>query len=858
MIQGKPFRQADEILERLLALPESERAGFLSESSGGDLALRALVERLLAHATADDPRLRPGAGMEMLGVETGDFASHPGSLFEPGDRVGVFRLVRVLGRGGMATVYLAERADGQFEQTVALKVLDRAGGSVARFEQERQILASLDHPNVARLFDGGMTGRGVPYVAMEYIQGEPLLEYCDRRRLSIDQRLRLFVPVAQAVHEAHRKLIVHRDIKSANILVTQQGIPKLLDFGVAKLLAAEALPHAAPATRAVAPLTPEYASPEQVRGELMTVATDVYQLGYLLYLLLTGRSPYTVDSRDMTALLAAITERQPRPPAARISEPAGPHGNGADIFTCRSTVRARLRKRLSGDLGRVVLKALHKDPDRRYASASQLASDIGNVLSDRPIIARPDSVSYRTGKFVRRHALAVSATCIAVIAAIAGSAVFTYRLSHEKQRAEEEAVKAREVSTFLIDLVKLSEPERAQGRDITVREVLDRAAVRIGRELENQPQLQASLQSVVGQMYRELGRYEEAEPLLDRALALQSRVSGAEDPDVADVRVQRARLYLDEGRYEDAVGEIDLAVAALLPSDVELPRRLADAIRLQGAALRMSGKFDEARTKLDEALAIQSRVEPPDHRLMAQTLIELGNLETDVSDFVTSRRYYNDAIEALQLATSQPTLDLADVHLRLSYVAVERNDLDEGQERAQEALDIMRKIYGPTHPDLTYPLEALAAIQANRGQFDLADQSTRELLRISKETLGPEHPEVATVLNNYGTLRFKEGRFEEAAEFYRQAVELRRKVLGPQHPVTAMTMSFRAYALHLAGDPHAEARYREALEVLSAVYEPGHRYIANVKHDLGRLYVETGRYEEAEPLLRTALEARLA
>jgi len=433
------LRKADRILERLLDMPEPSHEALIASKCEGDESVESLVRRLLAQATGGDARFVPGGALRLLGVETADFAPDVAGRHEQGERIGVFRLVRELGRGGMATVYLAERDDGQFEQAVALKVLDRAGEHVARFEQERQILASLDHPNIAHLLDGGVTERAHPYVAMEYIEGEPILDYCDRRRLDVDDRLRLFLPVADAVNYAHRRLIVHRDIKSSNILVTEQGAPKLLDFGIAKLLGEQELPHAAPSTRAAAPLTPEYASPEQICGETMTVATDVYQLGYLLYLLLTGRSPYTLESADVASLVDAITGQPPILPSARVAREFAPGDANDDVFTARSTTPARLRKRLSGDLDRVALKALHKDPAQRYADASELAGDIENVLRDRPVNARPDNIAYRTGKFVRRHALAVAAVSVTAVAVIAGSAAFTFRLSQEKQTAEAEA-----------------------------------------------------------------------------------------------------------------------------------------------------------------------------------------------------------------------------------------------------------------------------------------------------------------------------------------------------------------------------------------------------------------------------------
>lgn len=850
------IRKADQIFRQLLDLAESERAAYLKLSCDGDPAVESLVRRLLAQTTGSDDRLSPGAALQLLGVETRDFAPRPANLLKAGDRVGKFRLVRELGRGGMATVYLAERDDGQFEQTVALKILDRSGETVARFEQERQILASLNNPNIARLITGGVTMSGVPYVAMEYVEGDPLLDYCNKRRLSVTERLNLFVPIVETVHDAHRQLIVHRDIKSSNILVTDQGMPKLLDFGIAKLLDSDALPHAAPATRAAVPLTPEYASPEQIRGGAMSVATDIYQLGYLLYLLLVGRSPYVVDSRDVAALVDAIIHRHPTLPSIRVDEPGDSEEEYSDQIANRSTTVARLRKRLAGDLDRVILKALHKDPNHRYRSASQFSADIKNVLGNKPVIARPDSVSYRMGKFVRRHSLGVGATSFAVIAAIVGTTVFTYQLAQEKEKATLEATKASEVSAFLIDLIELSEPERAQGREITVREVLDRAAARVDSELERQPQMQATLQSVVGRMYRELGAYSEAESLLDAALATQIQLTDTNHPDVADIYVQRTALYIYQGRYEHAIQEVNGAIAMLQAVAADSFEAVSSAMTLRGRALRLSGELDVARTALEQARFYHRRIESPAPDSDIAIDIEFGNVEFDASNFDQAREHYLKVVDVFQAAGLQPNLDLARAHMRLSYVALELNDLTEAEQRAESSLEIVRNIHGQNHPDLQSPLGALSSIYSNRGEFDAAEESLNEQLRISTEYFGVEHPETATILNNFGTLRFRQDRFADAAEWYRQSVEVRKDVLGPEHPITGMTMSFEAYARYLAGDPKAEMLYRDALEVLAAAYEPGHRYIANVHHDLGRLYVEKGRYDAAEPYLREALEAR--
>jgi serine/threonine-protein kinase len=545
-------------------------------------------------------------------------------------------------------------------------------------------------------------------------------------------------------------------------------------------------------------------------------------------------------------------------PSARVAEVSAAEDVDADVYSARKTTPARLRKRLGGDLDRIVLKALHKDPAQRYSSAAELAADIENVLFDRPIMARRDSVVYRTSKFVRRHALAVVTGVITVIAVIAGSATFTYRLSQEKQTAETEATKAREVSTFLIDLVKLSEPERSQGRAVTVREVLDRAAGRIDVELAGQPQLQATLQNVIGQMYRELGEFARAEALLDQALETMAATGGRNRQGITDIHAQRSELFLYQSRYDEALAAIDNALDLLNQEPAPPADVLPDLLRIRGGALRLLGRHDEARVSLMEAQAALQRNPAPDSRLGAAIFLELGNVDHDASDFDSARQNFGEAINRLSGDGQPPTLDLSRAHMRIAWVFVELNQLAAAEEHARTALDIASSIHGSNHPDVLFPLGVLSSVQADRGEFDAAERSLDTQLQIARETLGSEHADTATIMNNMGTMKFRQGRYEDAAAWYRQAVAVRRTALGPEHPITGMTMSFEAYARYLSGDPSAENLYRDALAVLEAAYEPGHRYIANVHHDLGRIYVDRGQYEEAEPLLRSALEARQA
>ena len=812
VIQRKRFRQADEILQQLLELPESEQSEFLAQSCDDNPALKILVRRLLAQTKADDTGLRPGGGLEMLGVETSDFAPRSEPRFSLGDRVGVYRLVRVLGRGGMASVYFATRDDGQFEQTVALKIIDRGGETLARFEQERQILASLDHPNIARLLDGGVTENGVPYVAMEYVEGLPLLEYCDRERLSIEQRLRLFNNIVDAVHDAHRSLVVHRDIKSANILVTAAGVPKLLDFGIAKLLEIDALPHAAPVTRLLSPMTPEYASPEQVRGERMTVATDIYQLGYLLYVLLTDQSPYAPIPTDMAALVDAITRCDPAAPSQRMADTSDTDNpEGGTPWALRDTTRARMQRRLRGDLDRVVLQALHKDPEQRYGSAAELATDINNVLADRPINARRDSARYRSRMFVQRHALAVGATSATVLAMVIGASLFTYNLSHAKQEAELEAGKSVQVTNFLMGLFEANDPAEALGDSISARQLLDRGAAQ-AESLESQPEVQAQMFDVLGRMYHKLGQYDKARLHLNRALALRRERLGDPHVDVARSLIALGYVMVD------------------------------------------GGEFAAAEELFREALTAQRSLFGSQHLEVAASLNGLGHTLASQANYDGAERVFREALAIRRTQFGAEHRDVAVVLNRLGMVLREKGHYDEAESLHRQALAMQRRLFGDVHPDITDSMNNLARVLEIRGDHDATEALYRELLATKRVLLGDEHAEVAMTLNNLAVLLEGEGRHEEAEAMHWQALAIRRKRLPENHPQTATSLHNLATVFSRQKDfDQAELLYREALAMRRASLGRDHPAVASTLQNLAVMFRRRGDYEAAEAMFLDAI-----
>ncbi|MEM1206178.1 MAG: protein kinase, partial [Acidobacteriota bacterium] len=539
------WRFVRQLFDDALELPPKARPAFVEERCGDDAEARILVTSMLAEHGAgggpmDHPLIHLGEG-GMEAPEDGGGGDLPG-------RLGVYDCLRRIGRGGMGTVYLGVRADDAYRQEVAIKVLRKGLDTedlVRRFRRERQILASLDHPNIAKLLDGGSTRDGRPYLVMEHVDGEPVDRYCDDRRLSVEDRLRLFGKVCAAVQSAHRKLVVHRDLKPANILVSVAGEPKLLDFGVAKLLDPEGFPESVAATReGPAPLTPEYASPEQLRGETISTASDVYSLGVVLHLLLCGRGPDfgAADPRDSAGSEAARPSTLVRVSTSTFDPAAAARARGLDP--------PRLARSLAGDLDNVVRRALHPEPDRRYPSVSELAQDLEWHLTDRPVAARPDTLGYRAGKFLRRRTLAVATSTLAVVFLVGwGVSLQIGRIELERQIRRAEAA-----SGFLEDVFEVSDPTRALGESITAREVLDRGVEQIDAELGSQPDLRADLKEPMARSYKNLGLYDEAEALLRDVLDQRLRRHGENHPEVVAVLLELAEVEELRGELDSAEG----------------------------------------------------------------------------------------------------------------------------------------------------------------------------------------------------------------------------------------------------------------------------------------------------------------
>ena len=719
-----------------------------------------------------------------------------------GDRIGLYRLVEKKGEGGMGAVFLASRADDSYAKLVAIKLLKRGWGGAAelkRFRVERQILADLEHPNIAKLLDGGSTEGGQPYLVMEYVEGQPIDQYCEERQLPLENRLQLFLEVCAAVQFAHQNLIVHRDLKPGNILVGADGRPRLLDFGIAKILSPEGFSEPIEETAAgIAPMTPHYASPEQIRGAAITTASDIYSLGVILYRLLAGQPPYSFDSRDMKAIVEAVCQREVPPPSERVrqEEPNEP---------------AKSRQ-LRGDLDAIVLKAMAKEPARRYAAAEQLADDIRRYLGRQPVRARGGAAAYRAGKFIRRHRLGLGAALLVFLVLIGAVLLLLDQrrdLIAERNRVVSERNRAETVSSWMVELFGLPDPGRALGEKVTARELLDKGNATIRSKLASQPELLGTLLGTLGETYANLGQLPEARDIFTSSVRYL-RSTGAGDGKLAEVLLQLAQAQSLQGKL---LAARKTATTALLHAE------------------RAAG--------IDPAMLIR-----------CQTL--LAHIEQLMGELGQSEQRFEEALRAARSLADPPTL----AHL-LEYRAELQSALgntDEAFANYQESLEIQRKLLDPGHPRIAQ-IEAKQASLRVQVEPARAEQELRQKLARQRQLYGEDHPFLVGTLGNLGLALLDQGKAAEAERCFTEALAMARKVYGEQHnQIAALLVNLGLTATQRGDLKAADRSYREALAIQRREKGERNPIYARYTHYLAQLELDRGRRDEARALTEKALE----
>jgi serine/threonine protein kinase/Tfp pilus assembly protein PilF len=737
-----------------------------------------------------------------------------------------YKILEEIGSGGMGVVYLAEQIQ-PMQRRVALKIIKLGMDTeqvVARFESERQALAVMDHPNIAKVFDAGSTPSGRPYFVMELVRGVPITDYCDQHRLATAERLALFVPICQAVQHAHQKGVIHRDLKPTNILVIVQGdnpVPKIIDFGIAKATGHRLAQRTLFTEQGQLIGTPEYMSPEQAEMSALDVdtRTDIYSLGVMLYELLAGVLPF--DSRALRSaafgeIQRIIREAEPPKASTRLSTLKETRG---EIAQKRKTDADSLLRQLRGDLDWITMKAMAKDRTRRYASASELAADIERHLRQEPVLASPPSTLYRVRKYVKRHKLGVAAAAVvaaAVLAGIAGTTFGLLRAVKAEKKAVAEAETAKQVSAFLVDLFKVSDPSETKGNTITAREILDRGSQKMEKELAGQPLIQARLMDTIGQVYQSLGLFNQALPPTRTALETRRARLGEESPDVAE------------------------------------------SLNHLGLLLVAKGNYAEAEPLLQQALAIRRRLFGDDHPDVAMGLISLGEVSYVKGDYAKAETLFRESLAIRRRTLGNEHIETSNSLNDLAMTLKQKGAYAEAEPLYRESLAIRQKCFGNDHPAIAQSLNNLGMflyqmylVKKNDGAE--AEQLLRQALAMNRRMLGNEHPEVSTNLNNLALLLRDKGDYDQAIALFQEAAEIDRKTLGPDHPDVANRMSNLARALARKGDwKSAEELNRRAIEILLHNFPEKSWRVATTKLLLGESLKGQKRYAEAEPLMLEA------
>lgn len=845
------WEKIQKLFEEAINLNETEKTRFLKENCGNDESLFREVLTLLEEDKEIHPILNSKASNLITESEE--------KLNFVGQQIGNYKLVEEIASGGMGTVFLAERNDGAFEQRVALKIIKPGLSTIPiirRFQHERQILANLQHPNIAKLFDGGVTEDRRPFFTMEYVEGIPIDEYCDENKLSVNERLKLFIQVCHTVQYAHNNLVVHRDLKPSNILIQKNVEIKLLDFGISKVLTAEEGNSDLPTITQteINLLTPEYSSPEQIKNSKISVSTDVYSLGLVLYKLLTGKSAHEFKTRTFSEYEKVVCEKTISRPSTILNKiESFDENTNKEIFKSRNTHPGKLKKTLSGDLDNICMMALRKEPERRYVSAEMLAYDIERYLNNLPILARKESLYYTSKKFILRHKAPVI-TAIVLFFVVNGLILFyTIKLKEERDKANLEAKKSEQVASFLQNLFFVADPSESKGETITARELLDIGSKRLKRELNTEPEIKSKLLNTIGQVYTNLGLYKSAEDIFNE-VKNSPRLKNIDKKTYIETLINLGSLYRIKGEYKLA-GDILQKTLDQCKQNLGVDNQLVGECYLNlGGYCYETGDFKNSRIYYNKAGKIFTQGSNPSEERIAQVAHDIGVLEFDEGNLDRADSLFRKALRIKIKLHGEINTDVAAYQMDLASALRHEGKYKEAKEIYEKVLSTQIKLLGEDHPDVALTLNHLSRLYYNQEKFKEAEPLARKSLEIRLKNFPEDHPEVSASRSSLAGDLMGEKKYKEAEKLYRLAYKSSLEKLGENHPYTPAILGNIGNALmEQKKYKEAEECFTKSIKKLKQLFPESQNYVVGRVNSLADLYIRTGRYKKSEHLLREEL-----
>jgi len=861
------YRRAKELFLEAIEQPAEERDEFVEKTCAGDEALLARVRELMASDRPEDSLLDRKAA-DLIGNET---LTEQLRRDDPDDgpqtEMGPYRLMRKIGEGGMGEVWLAEQTV-PVKRQVAIKVIKQGMDTkqvVSRFQAERQAVAMMEHPSIAKVYEANATPRGRPYFAMEYVDGVPITKHCDRELMNSRERLELFVAVCDGVQHAHQKAVIHRDIKPSNVLVAKhdgQALPKIIDFGVAKATRDKLSLDTFQTQQGILIGTPAYMSPEQADlvGSGVDTRTDVYSLGVMLYELLVGALPFDTQELQkdgIEEMLRKIREDEPSRPSAKLST-LGEHST--ESARRRSTALPALQRELSGDLDWITLKAMSKDRAQRYGSPQELAADIRRYLNNEAVLAAPPSMAYLAGKFVRRHRLGVALAAGGVLVIAAFAVMMTVsagRVANERDRANREAESKGQVADFLKNLFAVTDPGEERANSITARELLDAGAEKI-EQLDDEL-TRADLAEIMGDVYKNLGLFDASEPLLDRAFEIRRRVQGAEHPRTIHLMGDLGWLYWEQSRYPEAkellLETIEISSRALGKEDLQT----VNAMGQLAVVYRRMGEMELAEETNLYVLEVRKRVRGADAPSTLATMTNLGNLYKNLARYDEAEALYLKVLEAEKRTLGEDHPSTLTTRRMLGALYMDLKRYDDAEAIVSEAVSAFDRRLGEDHPDTLDARSSLGLIYVNQERYSEAERIFAETLEKSRRVRGEEHSATLLIMGNLALARLRLDRADEALALYKETLAIQQRTLGMKHPETAIAL-FHLANISRDNDHFDESvdYYEQVIAIDSSSLGAEHPYVADDLEEYAKLRRKMGETAQADELQARADAIRAA